>query len=101
MIDIIFIPAAVAVNVTAIILLFKDCYRGLGSTMGGEMFAGMLWASGALFWAVGVYAGCENGVFSVAAGLSALLIWIPCRWLIVRLGLKYGKPAPKSRMPQD
>lgn len=100
MVFIIFILAAVLVNATAIILLFKDCYRGWGSTMGGEMFAGLLWTAGALIWAVGVYAGSDDGVFSVAVCLAALFLWIPCRRLIVRLGLKYGKHAMNRQITE-
>jgi hypothetical protein len=92
------ISVGAALGAIAMMLLFKDCFQGYGSTMGGEMFSGFIWICAAVCLAAGVYS--AGGASMIPAALSfvlLLLIWVPCRWLVVRLGSKYGKPAPRKK----
>ncbi|MFO7568239.1 MAG: hypothetical protein R6W75_00445 [Smithellaceae bacterium] len=91
------ISAGAALGAMAMLLLFKDCFQGYGSTMGGEMFAGLLWIGAAVCLAAGVYSASGAAIIAAAVSFAVLLlIWAPCRWLVVRLGSKYGKPAPRK-----
>ncbi len=93
----IFIVLSAILNGCAIVLLFKDCYRGYGSTMGGEVFAGFLWTLGAAFLTAGVY--FASGASFLLALLSLIglsLISLPSRRAVIWLGTKYGK-TPSNR----
>jgi hypothetical protein len=84
--------------IVTLALLFKDCYRGYGSTMGGEMLAGGLWALGSLLLAPGIC--LLVGVSLLWAVPSAVILYIlglPCRAAITRLGSKYGKHPPSRQ----
>ena len=89
-----------ALNILAILLLFKDCYRSYGSTMGGEMLAGLLWAVGSILLVAGIYFASGRSALWCALSLVCLfLIGLPCRWAVIRLGSKYGKPSPSRQSP--
>ena len=81
--------------ILALVLLFKDCYRGYGSTMGGEMLAGGLWAVGSIFLGLGISL-FSNVSLLWAVPLMAILYLagLPFRAAVSRLGAKYGKSPP-------
>lgn len=81
--------------ILAMALVFKDCHRGSGSTMGGDMLAGVLWALGSLFLAPGIcLLGGVSLLWTVPLAAVLYLAGLPCRAAVARLGSKYGKPFP-------
>ena len=80
---------------TAISLLFKDCYRDYGSTMGGEMLYGALWALGSLLLAIGICLICGVSlIWAVPFTVTLYLVGLPCREMVRWFGMKYGKLPP-------
>ena len=88
--------AGALLYVTTLVLLFRDCYRDYGSTMGGEMLAGALWAVGSLLAAPGYCLVAGISIFWAIPGAVILYVaGLPCRAVIARIGWKYGKGAPR------
>jgi hypothetical protein len=95
MMAIILIGAGAIAYVVATVLLFKDCYRDYGSTMGGEMLAGALWAFGSLLLAAGICLFKEVSMIWAAPSAVALyLSGMPYRRAVTWFGSKYGKSSP-------
>jgi len=68
--------------------------------MGGEMLAGLLWTVGAVLLVAGIYLARGQSMLWGALSLVCLfLISLPCRWVVIRLGSKYGKPSPIRESP--
>jgi len=94
------IGVGAVLNIIAILLLLKDCYRGYGSTMGGEMLAGLLWTVGAVLLVAGIYlASGQSMLWGALSLVCFFLIGLPCRWAVIRLGSKYGKTSPPRQSP--
>lgn len=94
----ILIGIGAVLNGLAIAGLYRDCYRGYGSTMGGEMLAGFLWTIGTLVLAAGVYfASGSSPVWALGSLGGLFLTGMLCRMAVIRLGTKYGKPQPRRR----
>ena len=94
----VFIGVGAVLYIVTSALLFKDCYRGYGSTMGGEMLAGGLWALGSLFFAPGIC--LASGISLLWAVPSAAVLYLAgllCRKAVVRLGSKYGRLPPSRQ----
>jgi len=95
------IGVGAVLNIIAILLLLKDCYRGYGSTMGGEMLAGLLWTVGAVLLVAGIYlASGQSMLWGALSLVCFFLIGLPCRWAVIRLGSKYGKPSRIRESPR-
>ncbi|NPU83000.1 MAG: hypothetical protein HPY65_00820 [Syntrophaceae bacterium] len=89
------IGLGIVLYIVTIILLFKDSRRGYGTTMGGDMLAGGLWAFGSIFLAPGIcLAGGLSLPWVLPLAVVLYLAGLPCRAAVSRLGMKYGKPAP-------
>jgi hypothetical protein len=93
----IFTGIGAVMYIVTIVLLFKDCYRGYGSTMGGDMLAGGLWAFGSIFLALGIslMVGISL-IWAIPCAVTLYILGLPCRATVTRLGSKYGK-YPTSR----
>jgi hypothetical protein len=98
MIAYVLIGVGTVLYIVAIVLLYKDCYRGYGSTMGGEMLTGGMWAVGSIFLALGTCLAVSISLlWAVPCAVVLYLAGMPCLAAVTKIGLKYGKLPPSRK----
>ena len=94
MLAIVFILLGITTYTASMVLLFKDCRREYGSTMGGDMLTGFLWVIGSGVLAVGIC--LVQGIFivwAIPAAVALYIVGLPCRLAMIRWGRRNGRPS--------
>lgn len=92
MLAIVLILLGITIYTASMVLLFKDCRREYGSTMGGDMLTGFLWAIGSVLLAAGIC--LRQGIFilwAIPAAASLYIVGLPCRLATIRWGSRNGR----------